>query len=454
MGLFDRVERKLDRVINGAFARAFKAEVQPVEIAAAMRRAMDERAAVVGKGRTMVPNAFTIELDATDYERLTMYVESLVSELLASVEEHVESQRYSTNGPLHVDFAKMDDLDTGVFRVRPTSSAQVPQRRQGAQRGPSPSQRRYESQGPLHRPRNLPHPPEATAHADGPVAAAGQAATAATGAAAGTAAAGRAGSYMARHEALADRQARERGDDWDDDPAAREEQRRRDRAAWGDEESDADAAQFEVGAGGEAAQRRPMRIYAHDEHDAGWDDQWPDDQAAPGDPDHDGASRAGHENRQARGGGERRPADSDPHSDSRDELHDDRHAGHAEQHTDMTVRRGDAATQVHPSAPPQADPAHRPWVELDGDTYPLLSAITVLGRDSIADITLDDPGVSRRHAEIRVTHDGPHLVVGLRDLGSTNGTFVNGERIGSQRLTDGDRVTIGRVSFTVHTRRH
>ena len=56
MGLFDRVERKLDRVINGAFARAFKAEVQPVEIAAAMRRAMDERAAVVGKGRTMVPN--------------------------------------------------------------------------------------------------------------------------------------------------------------------------------------------------------------------------------------------------------------------------------------------------------------------------------------------------------------------------------------------------------------
>ena len=77
----------------------------------------------------------------------------------------------------------------------------------------------------------------------------------------------------------------------------------------------------------------------------------------------------------------------------------------------------------------------------------------MLGRDSAADITLDDPGVSRRHAEIRVTHDGPHLVMGLRDLGSTNGTYVNGERIASQRLSDGDRVTVGRVSFIVRTRR-
>ncbi|MEO7447853.1 MAG: FHA domain-containing protein, partial [Humibacillus sp.] len=45
-----------------------------------------------------------------------------------------------------------------------------------------------------------------------------------------------------------------------------------------------------------------------------------------------------------------------------------------------------------------------------------------------------------------VTNDGPHLVTSIRDLGSTNGTFVNGERVSSQRLQDGDRVTIGRTS--------
>ncbi len=69
MGLFDRVEQRLERAVNGAFARAFKSEVQPVEIASAIRRAMDDRAAVLGQGRTIVPNLFTVELSDTDYDR-------------------------------------------------------------------------------------------------------------------------------------------------------------------------------------------------------------------------------------------------------------------------------------------------------------------------------------------------------------------------------------------------
>jgi pSer/pThr/pTyr-binding forkhead associated (FHA) protein len=71
-----------------------------------------------------------------------------------------------------------------------------------------------------------------------------------------------------------------------------------------------------------------------------------------------------------------------------------------------------------------------------------------LGRDNSADVILDDPGISRRHTEIRVTSDGPHLVASIRDLGSTNGTFVNGERITSQHLSDGDRVNVGRTALT------
>ena len=68
MGLFDKLESKLEQGVNGAFARAFKSEVQPVEIASGIRRAMDDRAASVGKGkRPIVPNLFTIELSPTDY---------------------------------------------------------------------------------------------------------------------------------------------------------------------------------------------------------------------------------------------------------------------------------------------------------------------------------------------------------------------------------------------------
>ena len=111
------------------------------------------------------------------------------------------------------------------------------------------------------------------------------------------------------------------------------------------------------------------------------------------------------------------------------------------------------ATARHPAPPAPArpkrvNPADRPWLDVDGERYPLMGAITILGRDDSADIILDDPGISRRHSELRVTTDGPHFVTTIRDLGSTNGTFVNGERITSEHLEDGDRVTVGRTSIT------
>ena len=49
----DRFERRLDRMVNGAFARAFKAEVQPVEIAAALQRECDDRAAIEARSREL-----------------------------------------------------------------------------------------------------------------------------------------------------------------------------------------------------------------------------------------------------------------------------------------------------------------------------------------------------------------------------------------------------------------
>jgi pSer/pThr/pTyr-binding forkhead associated (FHA) protein len=104
-------------------------------------------------------------------------------------------------------------------------------------------------------------------------------------------------------------------------------------------------------------------------------------------------------------------------------------------------------------ARPLTHPAQRPWLDVDGDHYPLLAAITVLGRDNTADVILDDPGISRQHTEIRVTSDGPHLITNIRDLGSTNGTFVNGERITSQRLSDGDRVSVGRTKLIFRAER-
>jgi Protein of unknown function (DUF3662)/FHA domain len=287
VGLFDRVERGLERAVHGAFAKAFKAEVQPVEIASAMRRAMDDRAAVIGHGRTFVPNLFAIELAPTDFERLMGFSDMLTDELVASAQEHAESQRYQPGGPIQVSFVSKDDLETGVFRVRPSTA------KAGAPAAPAAS----------------PAAPPAVP------------AAAPAGSPAST-------------------------------PAA------------------------------------PAPSGADPVHAEGW--AWAPAAGAAIPPTHE---------------------------------------------------------PVAPSSP-RTHPAQRPWLEIDGDRYPLLSAITVLGRDNSADVILDDPGISRRHTEIRVTSDGPHLVTSIRDLGSTNGTFVNGERITSQRLADGDRVNVGRTSLT------
>jgi hypothetical protein len=117
VGVLDRFERRLDKMVNGAFARAFKAEVQPVEIASALQRECDDKAAIVGRGRTIVPNSFRVELGARDYERLAVYAEPLAQELSDVVKEHAGEQGYALVGPVAVDLAQADDLETGVFRV-------------------------------------------------------------------------------------------------------------------------------------------------------------------------------------------------------------------------------------------------------------------------------------------------------------------------------------------------
>ncbi len=276
MGLFSNLERRLSEGVNGAFAKAFRSEVQPVEIASAMRGAMDDRAASAKKGqRPVVPNLFTVDLSTSDFERLDEARDDVNDELIASATEHADMQRYLPGGPVRVEFAEDPELETGVFRLRPSIARQVHDERQ-------PSRHQHWEQ------------PEASQQAE------------------------------------------------------------------------------------------------YDEYD-----------------DH---------------------GDVD--------------------YVDPPQEQYLAPKPPNPAAPSPAAPRRfkqRPSLIIDGDSYPLLGAITVVGRDDEADIMLDDPGISRRHSEIRVTNDGPHLVMTVSDLGSTNGTFLNGDPIDRAHLHDGDRITVGRT---------
>jgi hypothetical protein len=104
-------------MVEGAFARAFKSELQPVEVASAIQREMDDRAAIVAQGRTLVPNDFVVEVSEDDYARLDMYADSLGIELATLAREYAKEQGYSFVGPVRMRFEGVRDLTTGTFRI-------------------------------------------------------------------------------------------------------------------------------------------------------------------------------------------------------------------------------------------------------------------------------------------------------------------------------------------------
>ena len=90
-------------------------------------------------------------------------------------------------------------------------------------------------------------------------------------------------------------------------------------------------------------------------------------------------------------------------------------------------------------------------LEVNGVRHPLVPPGLVIGRGTEADLRLNDPGVSRRHAVINVSGDPAHPVVTIEDLGSTNGVHVNGSRISKTRVGEGARIEIGNTRMLIYT---
>ena len=125
MGMLQRFENRLEQAVSGAFAKAFRSAVQPVELAAALQREVDNSAQILSRNRRLVPNTFQIDLSSMDYDRLVPYEQTLTTELIDLLREHAEDQHYVFAGPVSIDFDQADDLVTGRFRVRSRAAAQV-----------------------------------------------------------------------------------------------------------------------------------------------------------------------------------------------------------------------------------------------------------------------------------------------------------------------------------------
>jgi hypothetical protein len=117
VSVLQRFEKRLEGLVEGAFAKVFKGVVHPVEILNAMQREAEQHKAILAGGRTLVPNRYVIDLSPYDHSRLAPYAAALAQELAQSQAEFIGEQGWTVYGDVIVEIERGEGLDTGMFRV-------------------------------------------------------------------------------------------------------------------------------------------------------------------------------------------------------------------------------------------------------------------------------------------------------------------------------------------------
>ena len=139
MGVFGKFEKKVESAVNGVFARAFKGDVQPVEIAARLQKELDAEAKLMSRDKRLVPNEFLVGLSEHDYAKLTPYSKTLIAELAGELKSHAREMGYVFNGPIRIHFEEQSALPTGRFSVASEAVAGPTAGRVSSRAGASPS---------------------------------------------------------------------------------------------------------------------------------------------------------------------------------------------------------------------------------------------------------------------------------------------------------------------------
>jgi Protein of unknown function (DUF3662)/FHA domain len=111
MGL-QQFEQRLERLVEGAFAKAFRSGLQPVEIARRLTREMDLHRTVGPRG-VIAPNVFEVALAPNDIERFESFADALVGELADAAREHARTERYNFVGPVEVALKADQNVNPG-----------------------------------------------------------------------------------------------------------------------------------------------------------------------------------------------------------------------------------------------------------------------------------------------------------------------------------------------------
>jgi hypothetical protein len=117
MGVFDRLERKLEAAVGAAFARAFGGSVVPKEVEVALQREATDRVAALEGGYQLAPNSYTVVIGESDHERFTADEVLSARAFARHLEEFIREQGWSLYGAVNVRFERDESIHTGDFRV-------------------------------------------------------------------------------------------------------------------------------------------------------------------------------------------------------------------------------------------------------------------------------------------------------------------------------------------------
>jgi hypothetical protein len=116
MSVLRSIESKLESLFEGVFGRAFRTNVQPVELARKLIKEMDDHRNV-SVSRVYVPNEYTVYLSEADREQFASYERQLQDELAEYLAEHARRENYALLTPPKVELETDGDLDIGVFGI-------------------------------------------------------------------------------------------------------------------------------------------------------------------------------------------------------------------------------------------------------------------------------------------------------------------------------------------------
>jgi hypothetical protein len=400
LGRVERFERRLQGMVGDAFARVFGGSVVPQEVAQALLREAEDNIEQLAGGRLLAPNRFVVQLGPSDLERMAGDEGQIEDSLSGYVTAQLADQGWDTYGEVVVLLERSEALHTGQFRTRSSVDPDASRR---------PARARNAGEAPMSQQPGHPEENGQYGYDRGAPGGYGQ-------------------QTYAPPQGYEQQRGREGYDQGYGQPGGYDQQQ----GGYGQQQGGYDQGygqQQQPGYDPGYAQQGgygQQQGYAPGGYDQGYGQQ-----QQPGyDPGYAQQGGYGQQQGYAPGGydqgyGQQQQPGYDP--------------GYAQQQGGYDQGYDQQGYGAYPGTLTAS-------ISLDdgsGRTYQLTEGTHVVGRGQESHFRLPDTGVSRRHLEI--TWDG-HTAT-LNDLGSTNGTTVNGSPVQTWQLTDGDVIRVGHSSL-------